>query len=148
MTTPYAGSWGGNVTHTHEEYNGSGFRAPGQALRIGVAGPVGTGKTATVLALCRELQDSINLAVVTNDIYCDEDALFLKRQAALSDDRIIGVATGSCPHAAIREDASLNMRAIEELERRHAGLEPIPIESGGDNRSAPCTPGPRARRRY
>lgn len=127
--------------HSHGEVAiEPGFRAPGRALRIGVAGPVGTGKTATLLALCRELQDTVDLAVVTNDIYTDEDALFLRRNAALPDDRIIGVATGSCPHAAIREDASLNLRAIDELERRHPGLELILIESGGDNLSATFSP--------
>lgn len=141
MTTAREHSHDGDHGHSHDEaYEPTGFRAPGRALRIGVAGPVGTGKTATVLALCRELQDVVDLAVVTNDIYTDEDALFLRRNAALPDDRIIGVATGSCPHAAIREDASLNLRAIDELERRHADLQLILIESGGDNLSATFSP--------
>ena len=113
---------------------------PSGTFRIGVAGPVGSGKTACLLALCEELRDSLNLAVITNDIYCEEDALFLARNSALADDRIIGVATGGCPHAAIREDASLNLRAFDELARRHAGLEMVLIESGGDNLSATFSP--------
>lgn len=113
---------------------------PGGAFRIGIAGPVGAGKTATVLALCQHLRDTVNLAVVTNDIYTREDAEFLSRNAALSEDRIIGVATGGCPHSAIREDASLNLRAIDELRNRHPGLELIFIESGGDNLAATFSP--------
>lgn len=105
-------------------------------FRIGIAGPVGSGKTACVLALCQELRDSLNLAVVTNDIYTEEDALFLRRHSALEDERIVGVATGGCPHSAIREDTSLNSRAMDMLAERHDGLELILIESGGDNLSA------------
>lgn len=105
-------------------------------FRIGIAGPVGSGKTACVLALCQELRDSMNLAVVTNDIYTEEDALFLRRQSALEDERIIGVATGGCPHSAIREDTSLNLRAMDQLGERYPGLELVLIESGGDNLSA------------
>lgn len=113
---------------------------PSGTFRIGVAGPVGSGKTACLLALCEVLRDRINLAVITNDIYCDEDALFLTRHSALANDRIVGVATGGCPHAAIREDASLNLRAFDELARRHQGLELVLIESGGDNLSATFSP--------
>ncbi|MBM4414983.1 MAG: urease accessory protein UreG [Chloroflexi bacterium] len=106
------------------------------AFRIGIAGPVGSGKTACVMALCQELRDTMNLAVVTNDIYTEEDALFLRRNSALDDERIVGVATGGCPHSAIREDTSLNLRAMDLLEERHEGLELILVESGGDNLSA------------
>ncbi len=109
-------------------------------FRIGVAGPVGSGKTATLLALCNELRDTLNLAVVTNDIYTDEDAQFLKRHSALPDDRIVGVATGGCPHSAIREDATLNLQAIDVLAQRHQGLELILMESGGDNLAATFSP--------
>lgn len=109
-------------------------------FRVGIAGPVGSGKTATMLALCQQLRDVINLAVVTNDIYTQEDAEFLVRNSALSADRIVGVATGGCPHSAIREDASLNLRAIDQLIERHPGLEMILIESGGDNLAATFSP--------
>lgn len=109
---------------------------PRGILRIGVAGPVGSGKTATLLALCRELRDTLSLAVVTNDIYTDEDAEFLVRNSALPPDRIAGVATGGCPHSAIREDASLNLRAMDDLAARHGALDVILVESGGDNLSA------------
>jgi urease accessory protein len=113
---------------------------PRGIFRVGIAGPVGSGKTACVLALCQELRAEVDLAVVTNDIYTDEDAQFLLRNSALAPDRIIGVATGGCPHSAIREDASLNLRAIDELARRHRGIELIIIESGGDNLSATFSP--------
>lgn len=105
-------------------------------VRIGIAGPVGSGKTATVLALCRWLFPRLDLAVVTNDIYTDEDARFLLRNAALPEDRIVGVATGACPHAAIREDPSLNLAAIDRLAAAHPNLELVIIESGGDNLAA------------
>jgi urease accessory protein len=113
---------------------------PRGIVRIGVAGPVGSGKTSTLLALCRKLYPLLNLAVVTNDIYTEEDALILRRHAALPDDRIIGVATGACPHSAIREDPSLNLAAIDELAARHPGLELILLESGGDNLAATFSP--------
>jgi urease accessory protein len=109
-------------------------------FRIGIGGPVGTGKTALVWRLCKRFRDQLNLAVITNDIYTREDAEFLLRHAAIADDRIIGVETGGCPHSAIREDASLNFEAIRELEARHPGLELILIESGGDNLSATFSP--------
>ena len=108
--------------------------------RIGVAGPVGTGKTALVWRICQRLRDRVNLAVITNDIYTLEDAEFLVRQAALTPDRIIGVETGGCPHSAIRDDPSLNFEAIRELEAKHSDLELILIESGGDNLSACFSP--------
>ena len=111
-----------------------------RAYRIGIAGPVGSGKTALVDALCKRLRDTTDLAVVTNDIYTLEDAQFLMRQGTLDISRIRGVETGGCPHAAIREDASMNLEAIEELEQEHDGLELILVESGGDNLSASFSP--------
>jgi urease accessory protein len=110
------------------------------AYRVGVAGPVGSGKTALVDALCKHLRQRYNLAVVTNDIYTQEDAEFLVRSQALERDRIIGVETGGCPHAAIREDASMNLAAIEDLERRFFDLDLIFVESGGDNLAATFSP--------
>lgn len=109
-------------------------------LRIGVGGPVGSGKTALLEALCKAMRDSYNLAVVTNDIYTQEDAKILTRAEALEADRILGVETGGCPHTAIREDASMNLAAVEELSNLHAGLDLIFIESGGDNLSATFSP--------
>jgi len=129
-----------NDDHTQSARAGAGLIDPRGIFRVGVAGPVGSGKTAAMLALCVELRDSVNLAVVTNDIYTDEDAQFLGRNSALPGDRIIGVATGGCPHSAIREDASLNLRAIDDLAARHEGLELILIESGGDNLAATFSP--------
>ena len=109
-------------------------------LRIGVGGPVGSGKTALLEALCKAMRDSYKLAVVTNDIYTQEDAKILTRAEALEADRILGVETGGCPHTAIREDASMNLAAVEELSNLHAGLDLIFIESGGDNLSATFSP--------
>ena len=111
-----------------------------QTLRVGVGGPVGSGKTALVLALCRHLRDRLNLAVVTNDIYTKEDAEFLVRNDALSQDRILGVETGGCPHTAIREDASANLQAVAELQQRFTGLDLVLVESGGDNLAATFSP--------
>jgi urease accessory protein len=111
-----------------------------QALRVGVGGPVGSGKTALVNTLCQRLRDRYDLAVVTNDIYTKEDAEFLIRNGALSEDRIIGVETGGCPHTAIREDASANLEAVAELARRFQGLELVLVESGGDNLAATFSP--------
>jgi urease accessory protein len=110
------------------------------ALRIGVAGPVGSGKTALVEALCQSLRQQHHIAVVTNDIYTQEDAQFLVRAQALEPDRIIGVETGGCPHTAIREDASMNLAAIEQMEQRWPNLEIIFVESGGDNLAATFSP--------
>ena len=111
-----------------------------RAFRVGVAGPVGSGKTALVDRLSRKLWPKYNLAVVTNDIYTKEDAEFLLRQGVLPPERVRGVETGACPHAAIREDASMNLEAIAELEDGLAGLELIFVESGGDNLSAAFSP--------
>jgi len=109
-------------------------------LRVGIGGPVGSGKTALTLALCKRLRDRYNLAVVTNDIYTEEDAQFLVRNEALAPERIIGVETGGCPHTAIREDASINLEAVARLSRRFPGLDLILIESGGDNLAATFSP--------
>lgn len=109
-------------------------------LRVGVGGPVGSGKTALLDALCKSLRDEYQIAVVTNDIYTKEDAEFLIRSEALTADRIIGVETGGCPHTAIREDASMNLTAVEDLSRRFVDLDIVFIESGGDNLSATFSP--------
>ncbi|MBD2363736.1 urease accessory protein UreG [Anabaena minutissima FACHB-250] len=109
-------------------------------FRIGVAGPVGSGKTALVDALCKALRDRYQIAVVTNDIYTQEDAQFLVRSQALTSDRILGVETGGCPHTAIREDASMNLAAIEQLEQRFTQLDLVFLESGGDNLAATFSP--------
>lgn len=111
-----------------------------QTLRVGIGGPVGSGKTALVEALCKKLRDRFNIAVVTNDIYTQEDAQFLIRHGALSQDRIIGVETGGCPHTAIREDASMNLSAIDDLQQTHPDLDMVLVESGGDNLSATFSP--------
>ncbi|MGD1855078.1 MAG: urease accessory protein UreG [Leptolyngbyaceae cyanobacterium] len=109
--------------------------------RVGVAGPVGSGKTALVDALCKSMRDDYSIAVVTNDIYTQEDAQFLVRSQALLDhSRIVGVETGGCPHTAIREDASLNLGAIEDLETRFTDLDLVFVESGGDNLAATFSP--------
>ncbi|MCW2548631.1 MAG: urease accessory protein UreG [Mycobacterium sp.] len=105
-------------------------------MRIGIGGPVGSGKTALVAALCRTMRGEINLAVVTNDIYTTEDADFLRRNAVLPDERITAVATGCCPHTAIRDDIAANLDAVEDLDARFPGLELVLVESGGDNLTA------------
>ncbi len=111
-----------------------------RTLRVGIGGPVGSGKTALALALCKRLRDRFNIAVVTNDIYTEEDAQFLVTHKALAPERIIGVETGGCPHTAIREDASINLEAVARLNRRFPGLDLILIESGGDNLAATFSP--------
>jgi urease accessory protein len=111
-----------------------------ETLRVGVGGPVGSGKTALVDSLCKRMRDSLNIAVVTNDIYTREDAEFLIRSQALTPDRIRGVETGGCPHTAIREDASMNLAAIAELQQCFADLDLIIVESGGDNLAATFSP--------
>ena len=109
-------------------------------LRLGIGGPVGSGKTMLALRLCQWLRDSYSIGVITNDIYTREDAEFLTRQEALAGDRVIGVETGGCPHTAIRDDTSMNTAAVGELRRRHPDLQLIIIESGGDNLSATFSP--------
>ncbi len=110
------------------------------ALRLGIGGPVGAGKTALVKTLCAALKDTYNLAVITNDIYTREDAEFLLRHDVLDQERILGVETGGCPHTAIREDASMNLSAVAELQTRFPDLDVILIESGGDNLAATFSP--------
>lgn len=112
-----------------------------RALRIGLGGPVGSGKTATVAALCRALRDTLSLAVVTNDIYTREDAEFLLREAVLPPERIAAVETGACPHTAIRDDISANLEAVEELEDSVGPLDVVLVESGGDNLTATFSKG-------
>lgn len=111
-----------------------------QALRVGIGGPVGSGKTALTLALCLALREQVDMAVVTNDIYTAEDARFLVNHSALPPERIIGVETGGCPHTAIREDASINLEAIDRLQRAFPTVEMILVESGGDNLAATFSP--------
>ena len=109
-------------------------------LRVGIGGPVGSGKTALTLLLCRALRERYNIAVVTNDIYTEEDAKFLVRNEALAPERILGVETGGCPHTAIREDASINLEAVARLTERFPGLDVVFVESGGDNLAATFSP--------
>ena len=112
----------------------------GRALRVGIGGPVGSGKTALVDALCKAMRGRFEIAVITNDIYTREDAEFLNRSGALSSDRIVGVETGGCPHTAIREDASMNLEAVAKLEAHFPHLQLLFIESGGDNLAATFSP--------
>ena len=109
-------------------------------LRIGIGGPVGSGKTALMLSLCRRLRDKYDIAAVTNDIYTEEDAQFLVRHEALAPERIIGVETGGCPHTAIREDASINLAAVADMRKKFPDLDLVLIESGGDNLAATFSP--------
>jgi len=113
---------------------------PTRALRLGICGPVGTGKSSLIATICRELAGSLRLAVVTNDIYTDEDARFLRSAGVLPEDRIVGVETGACPHTAIRDDVTANLMAVEDLEARFAPLDVVLVESGGDNLTATFSP--------
>jgi urease accessory protein len=114
--------------------------SPHGPLRVGIGGPVGTGKTALMDALCKTLRDAYNIAAITNDIYTKEDAEFLTRAGSLTPDRILGIETGGCPHTAIREDASINLAGVADLNKRFPGLDVILIESGGDNLAATFSP--------
>ena len=114
--------------------------SPNGPLRVGIGGPVGAGKTSLTDALCKHLREHYSIAVITNDIYTREDAEFLMRSQALPLDRIVGVETGGCPHTAIREDASINLAAVADLNKRHPDLDLILIESGGDNLAATFSP--------
>ena len=109
-------------------------------LKVGIGGPVGSGKTALVESLVRRMRDRYDVAVITNDIYTQEDAQFLIRRGALPEERVVGVETGGCPHTAIREDASVNLEAVHQLTRRFPGLELLFVESGGDNLAATFSP--------
>jgi urease accessory protein len=120
---------GTGCAHEHEEH----ARAPGAAFRVGIGGPVGTGKTALVAALCGLLAEDLRIGVVTNDIYTTEDADTLRRRGVLPPDRIAAVQTGCCPHTAIRDDITANLDAIEDLEQRQGPLDLVLVESGGDN---------------
>lgn len=126
----------GSGAHEHGTHEHPVPPRAGRALRIGIGGPVGSGKTALVAALCRALSDELTIGVVTNDIYTTEDADFLCRAGVLPEARIRAVQTGACPHTAIRDDISANLDAVEQLEADHPGLELIFVESGGDNLTA------------
>src|SRR5271170_6050564 len=121
-------------------YSGPDMGQEMSPLRVGIGGPVGSGKTALTLSLCLALRDKYELAVVTNDIYTEEDAQFLVRHRALAPERILGVETGGCPHTAIREDASINLEAVARLTRRFPRLDIVFVESGGDNLAATFSP--------
>ncbi|MGA9870105.1 MAG: urease accessory protein UreG [Rhodococcus sp. (in: high G+C Gram-positive bacteria)] len=127
--------------HEHGHDRPKRVRVPGEALRIGIGGPVGSGKTALVAALCRELRDELSLGVLTNDIYTTEDADFLRRHAVLSDERITAVQTGGCPHTAIRDDITANLDAIDDLVAENPPLDLVLVESGGDNLTATFSSG-------
>ncbi|MDF0529094.1 urease accessory protein UreG [Tsukamurella sp. 8F] len=127
--------------HTHDPDRPKRTRMPGEALRVGIGGPVGVGKTHLVAAVCRALQADLSIAVLTNDIYTEEDADFLRRNAILPDERIAAVRTGGCPHTAIRDDITANLDAIEDLTARNPGLDLVLLESGGDNLTATFSSG-------
>ncbi|HIG85380.1 MAG TPA: urease accessory protein UreG [Verrucomicrobia bacterium] len=113
---------------------------PKTLIRVGIGGPVGSGKTTLAHVLCETFRDQCNMAVVTNDIYTREDAMALEKSGALPSDRIVGVETGGCPHTAIRDDISMNLEAIRELQKKHKGLDLVLVESGGDNLTATFSP--------
>jgi urease accessory protein len=124
------------LSHDHSHDRHAAPRTEGRALRLGIGGPVGSGKTALVAELCRTLRETVNLAVVTNDIYTTEDADFLRKAGVLDVERIAAVRTGCCPHTAIRDDIAANLDAVEDLEHRFGPLDLVIIESGGDNLTA------------
>lgn len=128
------------VKHSHHEHWESTAFAGGRPLRVGIGGPVGSGKTALVEKLCAALKPQYSLAVITNDIYTKEDARILARTGVLPEERIVGVETGGCPHTAVREDASMNLEAVADLQAKWPDLEMIFIESGGDNLAAAFSP--------
>jgi urease accessory protein len=121
-------------------FSGPDVKRETSPLRVGIGGPVGSGKTALTLSLCLALRDRYQVAVVTNDIYTEEDAQFLVRHRALAPERILGVETGGCPHTAIREDASINLEAVSRLSQRFPNLDLVFVESGGDNLAATFSP--------
>ncbi|GAA2071126.1 urease accessory protein UreG [Williamsia deligens] len=127
--------------HSHAPDRPRRARQPGEALRVGIGGPVGSGKTALVAALCRQLREELSVAVLTNDIYTTEDADFLRRNAVLPDERITAVQTGGCPHTAIRDDITANLDAIDDLVAENPPLDLILVESGGDNLTATFSTG-------
>lgn len=129
-----------SASDSHADSNSLNQPSSLSCLRLGIGGPVGSGKTALTLRLCQNMRDTVNMAVVTNDIYTKEDSEFLTRNNAMPAERIRGVETGGCPHTAIREDASINLTAIAELQATFDGLEMIIIESGGDNLAATFSP--------
>lgn len=126
--------------HDQDHHDQDHEHRAGRPLRLGVCGPVGTGKSSLIALLCRELSDRLSLAVVTNDIYTDEDARFLRSAGVLAADRIRAVETGACPHTAIRDDISANLLEVEELERDYPDLDLVLLESGGDNLTATFSP--------
>ncbi len=131
----------GHYDHAHAPRGSGAYAGPKRRVfTIGVGGPVGSGKTALVERLCRTFWPAVNLAVITNDIYTREDAEFLSRRGVLPLDRIVGVETGGCPHSAIREDASVNLAAVSDLEKRFPELDVVIVESGGDNLAATFSP--------
>ncbi len=142
MPPDHEPSFGQPHVHDHDPVlDPHGYRRPpGRPLRVGIGGPVGSGKTALVVALCRALQPRRSVAVVTNDIYTQEDAAIVRRAGVLDDDRIVAVETGCCPHTAIRDDITANLDAVELLSERHAGLDVVLVESGGDNLTATFSP--------
>lgn len=140
LERPYVTTHSHAHPHSHTD-RPKRVRQQGEPLRIGVGGPVGSGKTALVAALCRQLRDELSVAVLTNDIYTTEDADFLRKHAVLPDDRIAAVQTGGCPHTAIRDDITANLDAIDDLMAAHDALDLILVESGGDNLTATFSSG-------